>query len=828
MSTTIMHARNDAPLAGVGQAMNTLGEFVAAQSRRHESRLAMQYRPRYRTIRWTYDDLRRDVLRLSAVLGSLAVVPGDRVLLMAENSPFWVAAFFAVVSRGGVVVPLNPKSTPDQIRRLLASAEPKLALHSSRCPWLGDSSLPAVIIDTTHPEGGTLHDEGANTDGNSLAEIIYTSGTTGDPKGVMLSHRNLLSNLEAVAAAVPLKVDDHVLTLLPLFHVFGQMTGLLCPLGAGCAVTFLPAPTSRALLDALASTAATHLVVVPEILQNMMERLETRLGRIPGWARRVLRRRIRARISPTLRTLICGGAPLDPTLEEKWWSLGFEVLQGYGLTETSPVVAANTHEAHRIGSVGRPLPGVEVKISPDGEIMVRGENVMQGYYRNPEQTAAVISDGWFRTGDGGRLDADGFLFVLGRRKYMILGPSGENVFPEDLEAELNRLPGVVDSAVVGLQRSGRTVIHAALLCDPAQAGSLVAEANRHLAPHQKIMSWSVWPETDFPRSVTRKVKKEDVIRRLMAQTPEAPLAVERATPLKRLIAEVTGAPLAAVDDSARLVADLGLDSLLRIELVSRIEEQFGKTLEEVQINPETTVREFQGLLDRGSGAPPAVGKYPRWSLSHWARALRPLVLAVFFRSWISPFCRLHVQGLEHVNDLTGPVIFMANHRSYLDSAVAAFALPADCRARLAMAAATDVLYRQYRWAVPIGELGLNAFPFPTGVDENIRPGLDTIGHLLDDGWHVLIFPEGRMNRVDGSLQPLKGGTGILAREMGVPIVPLAITGTEKIMPPDTLVPRCRSDIVVRFGPQVIIRPGESYDLGTLRIQAAIEALLSAK
>lgn len=806
--------------------MKTLGEFVTTQTRDFGSRLAIQYRPRYRTIGWTHDDLRNEVQRLGGVLSSHGIAPGDRVLLMAENSPFWVAAFFAVTSYGGVVVPLNPKSTPNQIGRLMVSAEPKMVLHSSRCPWPA-TSLPAVAIDTAPTGSVALREEGAGADGHSLAEIIYTSGTTGDPKGVMLSHRNLLSNLEAVSAAVPLGVDDHVLTLLPLFHVFGQMTGVLCPLGAGCAVTFLPVPTSRALLDALAHTPATHLVVVPEVLQTMMERLEVRLGRIPGWARHVLRNRIRARISPTLRTLVCGGAPLDPTLEEKWWSLGFEVLQGYGLTETSPVVAANTPGAHRLGSVGKALRGVDVRISPDGEVLVRGESVMQGYYRNPEQTSAVLTDGWFRTGDGGRLDSDGFLFVLGRRKYMILGPSGENVFPEDLEAELNRLSGIIDSAVVGLQRTGRTVIHAELLCDPAQAADLVAEANRHLAPHQQIMSWSVWPEADFPRSVTRKVKKEDVIRHLMAQTPAEPLSGGELTPLKRLLAEMTGTPLTAVGDSARLVADLGLDSLLRIELVSRIEDQFGKTIEEVQITPNTTVREFQALLDRSSGMPTAVGKYPRWSFSAWACAVRPLALAVFFRSWITPFCRLRVEGLEYVSGLTGAVIFMANHRSYLDSAVVAFALPAGTRARLAMAAATDVLYRQYRWAVPIGELALNAFPFPTGVDENIRPGLDTIGHLLDDGWHVLIFPEGRMNRVDGSLQPLKGGAGVLALEMGVPIVPMAILGTEKIMPPDTLVPKCRSEVVVRFGPHVIIGSGESYEHGTQRIQNAIAALLTA-
>lgn len=805
--------------------MTNLFEFAATRCRHFESQLALQHRPRYRTVRWTHRELLHEIDRLGAVLAARDVAPGDRVMLLAENSPSWVAAFFAIVSRGAVVVPLNPKSPPEQIRRLLLSAEPKLALHSVRTAWPIESP-PAIAIDSSFLVIGAHSPTTAPIiTENDLAEIIYTSGTTGEPKGVMLTHRNLLANVEAVQTAVPLSADDHVLTVLPLFHVFGQMTGLLCPLRAGCAVTFLPAPTSRALRDGLTHTPATHLVVVPEVMQTIMDRLETRLGRIPGWVRPLLRSRIRARISPTLRTIVAGGAPLDPVLEEKWWSLGFEVLQGYGLTETSPVISANTREAHRVGSVGKPVPGVEVRISDDGEVQVRGENVMQGYYRSPEQTTAAFTEGWFRTGDGGRLDDDGFLFVFGRRKYMILGPGGENVFPEDIEAELNRLDGITDSAVIGLQRNGRKVIHAALLCDLAHAADRVAEANRHLAPHQQIMSWSVWPDADFPRSVTRKVKKEEVIRRLSSETAIEPAPSRKATPLQRLLAELTGAPPASLADSARLVADLGLDSLLRIELVTRIEDQFGKSLEEVQITPQTTVGQLQSLLDHASGAPAAVGRYPRWSLSRWARALRPFATALFLRSWISPFCRLRIGGMEYLTELGGPVIFMANHRSYLDSAVATFALPERFRSRLAIAAATRVLYRQYRWAVPLGELTLNAFPFPTGVDENIRPGLDMIGHLLDDDWNVLIFPEGQMNRVDGSLQPLKGGTGVLAQEMGVPIVPMAIEGTEKIMPPDTLLPRNRAEVIIRFGAPITVGPGESYEQATVSIQRAIEDLL---
>ncbi|MGX2041901.1 AMP-binding protein [Methylocaldum sp. MU1018] len=805
--------------------MNSLAAFFDQQTGRHGLRPAVRYRPRYRTVRWSYDELREHALGISRALAAHGIASGDRVVLCAENSPYWAAAFCAILARGGVAVPLNPKSTPDQFGRIGRSAEPKLALLSSSLAW-PDESLPCLPVDAAYAAGaaGTIRDRAPFENSGELAEIIYTSGTTGDPKGVMLSHRNLLADLEAVMKAVPLAPDDHILTLIPLFHAFGQMTGLLCPLHSGCSVTYLAAPTTRAIREALIYTPATHLVAVPEVLKTMMDRLESRLGRMPGFLRRALRGRIRTRISGTLRTIVCGGAPLDPTLEDKWWNLGFEVLQGYGLTETSPVISTNTPAAHRAGSVGKPLAGVDVRLAPDGEILVRGPIVMQGYYRDARRTGDVLADGWLKTDDAGRFDRDGFLYVFGRKKYMILGPSGENVFPEDLETELNRLPGIADSAVVGLPKNGRTVIHAALLCEPDRAPGAVAEANRRLAPHQQIASWSVWPEADFPRSVTRKVKKDEVVGRLGSEPPSRPLQDGRITPLKRLLAEVTQTDIGAVGDSTRLASGLNLDSLLRIELVSRIEDEFGACVEEMQITPELTVADLEALVQGQKGRMPELGRYPRWSNSVWAARLRPLAQRIFFRWWLSIFCRLRVEGVEHLANLREPAIFMANHRSFLDSIVATWAIPAPVRSRLGIAAATHVLYGAYAWFAPLAELAFNAFPFPTRTRENIRPGLDYIGRMLDDGWNILIFPEGQLNRSGQPLLDLKAGTGVIAAEMGVPVVPLAIRGTDAILPPDALLPRRRSAVTVRFGRPLRLT-GRGYADAAAHIESHLRRLL---
>lgn len=794
---------------------------------RYRERLAITYRPRYRTVHWTYRDLALRVQRLAVALRTAGVKPGDRVALYAPNSPYWVASYFGILGCGGAVVPLNPRSTPEQLNRIVTAATPQRLLVSLRSPWPGEA-LPLLTIEPVADRAGCPSGSlpGCSTDQYALAELVYTSGTTGEPKGVMLTHDNLLANVDAVSKAIPLKHTDHLICLVPLFHMYGLMTAVLPTLAAGCSVTYLPSPSSRLILETLATVPATVLIAVPEVLKAFMDRLE--LSVAPMLSRsRGLSRLFRARLSKTLRTIVCGGAPLDLEVERKWRELGFEVLQGYGLTETSPGITLNTPSEHRTGSVGKPLAGVEVRIAPDGEILVRSRSVTPGYYRNEALDRAAFTDGWFRTGDIGRFDDDGFLYVLGRRKYMILGSGGENVFPEDIEAELNKIPGVKDSAVVGLEEHGRTVIHVVLLCDGNNGESTVTVANRHLAPHQHIMGWSLWPEADFPRSATRKVKKDDVIRWINARERVKPVLPGSVTPLRWLIGTLTAQDPRRFDGSNRLVTDLALDSLLRLELVTRIEEELNVYLEETQITPETTLSDLEALITAQQRRAPRLTRYPRWSLSPWAGAVRPAVQRVFFYSWLIALCRLGVRGTEYLEDVEPPVIFLANHRSFLDAPLIVRALPHRFRKRLGIAAATDTLYARFWWFAPLAELAFNAYPFPAAALENIKPGLDYTGRILDLGWNVLVFPEGRLNRGEAPMQPLKHGTGLLAVEMQCPVVPVVILGTEKILPPDTAFPTRRGPVEVRFGPPMRFGAEESYRETTERVYQAMRALIDA-
>jgi long-chain acyl-CoA synthetase len=790
---------------------------------RHAGRYAVESRPRYRTRQWTYAQLDAAVRTLGGRLAAAGLRDGDRVLLHCASSPEWVAAFYAVLGSRAVVVPLNPRSTGDQIDRIVAAAAPAAMLGSIRLPRVA-AAVPCIEIERALHAGAEERPWRArHGDPDELVEIVYTSGTTGDPKGVMLSNANLMANVAMVSDIVPLTPGDRVLSIAPLHHMYGQMTAMLYPLSRGASVHYLGTPSARLILDALRCAPITHLVAVPEFLTTLMNRLEQRIGPREPPTGALRNRYVRARISRTLRTIVCGGAPLDPEVERKWRALGLEVLQGYGLTEASPVVTSNTARRHRLGSVGQPCAGVRVRIAPDEEILIRGPNVSAGYFGDPRRTAAAFDDGWFKTGDGGALDADGFLFVRGRKRYVIVRASGENVYPEDIEAELNKIPGVADSAVFGLDRHGRTLVHAVLICT-GDARAAIEAANRCLAPHQHIESWSVWPEVDFPRSATRKPRKELIMSWARGEN-QAPATTGAVTPLVRLLARITDRDPATIHPGTLLVSDLGCDSLMRIELVTGIEEEFGLGIEERDITVETTVAELESRLATHGARAPATLRFPRWSLSPWAQALRPLVRGALLTSWLRFLARLRVSGIEHLAGLEGPVIFMANHRSFLDSPAVIMALPHRFRRRLAIAAATEVLYGEYRGFAPFADLAFNSYPLPTGATENIRPGFDYTGRLLDHAWNVLIYPEGQMNCGAAALLPLKDGAGLLAVEMQVPIVPVGIRGTDAILPAGSVRPRRPGVVDVRFGEALRVDADTDIGAATRAVAGALAVLL---
>lgn len=824
-----------------------LTHILERSAQEFPERTALVMRMGYRTVTLNYREVHELARKIACLLQQRGVTPGDRVIVLAPNSPYWICVFWATLLCGAVVVPLNIQSTAQMIEDIVNHTGAKIIFKYRYLKEALPVGVPVYDIEFIKEDVVGIDAaafEKVQAAERDLVEIMYTSGTTGEPKGVMLSHANLYSNVSAIATSIPLSTRDRLLSILPLSHILEQTAGFLLPFSAGACIVF--APTPAAIAGLLAQHRITKMVAVPEFLKVMMSKLEERaaashfplaLWRRLSWRlsikplQRLLFFPVHRTLGGRLETIACGGAPLDVALEQKWAALGISLLQGYGLTETSPVVTNNTREQHRAGSVGRTLPGVAVKISADGEILVKGPNVFRGYFNDEQKTHAVFdAEGWFRTGDIGALDQDGFLFIKGRKKYVIMGPGAQNVYPEDIECELNKIPGIKDSCVVGLDRPGGHVdTHAVLLFDPAvpdamPAADIIAAANQRLASYQRITGWSLWPHDDFPRSATHKIKREPVLAHLATHMADAESAVPggEKTALMRLLASLTGQLLARINDTTQLVAELNLDSLLRIELVTRIEETLSVAVDETAITHTTTVAQLEAMI-RAAKTLRTKPRFKGWLLMHWASWLRGALQSLLVFPFVRTFMRLKVEGLEHLDTLPLPAVFMPNHVSYLDSIAVLMALPRRFRRRAAFAAAQDVLYGEFRHVAWLVEFVFNTFPLPRHEHEHIKHGLDYAGRLLDLGWCVVVYPEGRMSET-GALLPLQRGAGLIAIEADTCVIPLKISGTNTIMPRNKIMPRRRATVTVRFGAPVKFTHRESVTDVTDRLQALMQSL----
>jgi long-chain acyl-CoA synthetase len=488
---------------------------------------------------------------------------------------------------------------------------------------------------------------------------------------------------------------------------------------------------------------------------------------------------VHRQIGSSFRFFVVGGAPLDPELERFWDRMGFLILQGYGLTEASPVVTLNSPDARKLGSVGHSLSGTEVAISDDGEVLVRGENVTTGYFKDPERTEETITNGRLHTEDLGYMDEEGFLFLKGRKKDLIVTPAGLNVYPEDVEAVFHRLPGVRDVAVLEFEDQ----VHAVLLQEHgANAGDLVEQANADLAEHQRVREYTVWPEEDLPRTTTRKPKKHEIRAALeqiaQGEAPPQPSPEEQPDgELERILVRVSGEPASAVTPEAHLGDDLGLDSIARIELVGLLEEQLNTEVAEEDLTEETTVQDLKQMVGQGTAGRL---RFARWTLSRLVGMVRRafqqgLVFPIYHR-----IVRQYVEGLERLDNLAGPVIFTPNHTSYLDAIAILEALPPRFQHRLAPAQFAEFfevppgridVWLKKKFLFFFMTLGFNIYLL--AQTRGVRQSFQYTGELIDKGWNILMFPEGQRT-LDGELQPFQEGVGILAGEMRVPVVPVYI------------------------------------------------------
>jgi long-chain acyl-CoA synthetase len=632
--------------------------------RRHGRDRAVVSHTGNRSLPTTYAELAELSARFAAEFARRGIASGDRILLWGQNSSPWIAAFYGCVLRGILVVPLDAAGDPRFAQRVIAETSPRLLVGDpSLLQKLQPSDVPALALDATElpaPDYAPVPGLSRSTP----LQIIFTSGTTSEPKGIVHTHGNVLASLDPIEREIaryrryarpfhPLRF----LHTLPLSHVFGQFMGLWVPPLLAAEVHFESRLDAPRLIQIIHTQRISVLAAVPrvlELLRSHLVRSDSALSarldatqHVSALGRWWRSRRQHRLFGWKFWAFVCGGATLPPELEQFWTRLGFALIQGYGMTETTALVTLN-HPFHTArGSIGKPLAGREVRVADDGEILVRGDSIADTEWRAGQAQARNAEEGWLHTGDLAARNAEGELVFAGRKSDLIVTAAGLNVHPQDVEAAVAHRPGVRDACAFAFDGGGGPQPAAALLMsDASMAEAAVTSANATLADYQQIRRWLLWPDPDFPRTSTGKVKRREVAARAqlafaskgeMSASDDALIQALRAMP---------GARVENVSDATRLSEDIGLDSLGLVELQSSLEQQFVVEIpddawQQVRnigdlrslIMPQTTIAEA-AVRGSASTSPAAVlvtrdavtdeTIYPRWP---WRAPIRWLRIA---------------------------------------------------------------------------------------------------------------------------------------------------------------------------------------------------------
>ncbi|HEX7424784.1 MAG TPA: AMP-binding protein [Terriglobales bacterium] len=797
----------------------------------------------YRRERWSYQRVAGVAYQFARELEARNIAKGDAVLLWSPNCAEWVAAFLGCALCGVIAVPVDDGASPDFARRISAQVRTRLVLCPRERAPVFEKVEGIVTIDPADLAAAVAERRAerfrpAQIQPSDPLEIVFTSGTTAEPKGVVLTHANVLGNLAPLETEIGkyLKYERLVhpirfLNLLPLSHVFGQFLGIFLPPLLGGTVVFENTFNPTEVMATIRRERVSVLVAVPRMIESLKQKIERDLedsaddgGGRENFAARYAAARsqhflrrwwtfrdLRRRFGWKFWAMISGGAALDRDTEEFWHRLGYAVIQGYGLTETTSLISLN-HPFHTSrGSIGKVLPGREIKLAEDGEILVRGSGVASAYWNGRELQPVAGEEGWYRTGDLGALDEQGNLFFKGRKKEVIVTPAGMNIYPEDLEAALRQQKEVRDCVVVGLERGGNAEPCAVLILRDRHAQAvdgkaidvktIMARANETLAEYQRMRTWFVWPDEDFPRSSTQKPRR-NVIRDAVEAGLRGQALATAASPLSELLTRITGRAAPNLMLDATLESGLGLSSLERVELLSALEDRYQVDLSETKFAAAATVGDLEKLLqgthgDRREFHYPAF-HYPRWALrwpTTWLRLASHYLLArpaVFLLGWP------RVIGRENLRGVRGPLLVISNHVADVDVGFIQTVLPARIRHKLATATGGEALERlrspgpdRARFGARFGRIGriygrlqwtlgvalLNLFPLPR--QSGFRKSFAYAGEAVDRGYSVLVFPEGKHTE-DGKLCPFRTGVGLLANNLHIPVLPMRIDGLFEI------------------------------------------------
>jgi long-chain acyl-CoA synthetase len=823
----------------------TLTEMLDRAAERYGARPAIEARKLSgQRTPLTYRELRDAAHRAGILLGNRGIKPGDRVLIVSENSPDWVVAYFAILYAGAIAVPLDHLISADELAAISAIAEPRAALVSAECAKrLGESiranaSITIELRELQRPFVLRAKAAPFVPERKTLASIVFTSGTTGTPKGVMLTHGNFTAEVMMLGRVFALDGNDVVLSLLPLHHTFEFTCGMLLPLASGARIVYPLGVDAASLSRTLADVRPTALVGVPALWEavhrRIMDEVDARgpffqaaFGQLRDLNRRldndyhvnlgnIIFRQAHTALGGRLKLAVSGGAALPQRVAQFFNDIGIKLLEGYGLTESAPVLCVSRPEDPMTpGSVGKPLGGVEIKLDAQdggdvGEIVARGSNVMVGYYHNQTATDEVLKEGWLHTGDLGRFDSDGRLFIVGRAKDVIVDSGGNNIYIDELEEVYGHSTYLKELAVVGLKVAQGEQVAALVVPQYAKGESRRAVEERlrehfekvsaGLNPHSRIRILR-FTDTELPRTRTRKVKRADVVailrRMVESQAQAQPTFSSEVEPwLAQALAQVASvAP--EITPATRLIEDLGLDSLALAELGEHIAVKAGRELSAEELSNISTVDDLQRLVGEGQNRPrlPSYARFARPFTIELPSALKRLGERTFRRSldtafdtWLKP----RIMGAGNI-PANRNVLVVANHSSHVDFGLVSYALGAMGRDLTVLAAKDYFFNTGLRRFIATNFTRLIPFDRERAQIESLDEALAE----LIAGHNVLMFPEGTRSP-DGALHEFKSGAGYVALHSGCDVLPIHISGTHEVLGKGSLIPH-RAPVVVRIG-----------------------------
>jgi long-chain acyl-CoA synthetase len=767
---------------------------------------------------------------------------GQKILLFSENRPEWIFVLYAAWKTNGIVIPVDYLSTPEEVAFILSDSRPEMVFCSEAKRSIIDSAL---IISDCHPEllvfedtglsgkAGDHNHEGINIPGLSdVALINYTSGTTGSPKGVMLTFKNLLTNIVAVSESVPIITrDERILLLLPLHHILPIMGTVVIPFYAGSMVAMAPSMSSEDIINTLQKHKISIIIGVPRlynaIRKGIMDKIHSSkiatfiftIAKLAGSRKlsAILFKKVHQKFGGNIKYLVSGGAAIDRQVVKDFNILGFELLEGYGMSEAAPMITFCRPAKVKLGSVGQAVPGVLVELR-EGEIVAKGDNIMKGYYNKPAETKEVLIDGWLFTGDLGHIDKDGYLYITGRKKDLIILSNGKNINPEEIEAKLEKVsPAVREAGVYALNDTLNAVLLPNFEWLKAQQidniheyfkWEIIDNYNTQVSPYKKILSFALVNE-DLPKTRLGKIqhyKLDKFTVHIKNRTTEDTIKeFQEYVLLKKFIEEQLERKVKPFD---HIEMDLAIDSLGLVSLSVFVHASFGIDIRESEFAKFDSVVKLAEYI-RDNRTKMVVEKI------NWTNILKApfhfklsesgiigTLSRYFWRFLLRLYFRIRADGLSNLPD--GPCIIAPNHQSFFDG----FFLAAAFRNRLMKKTYFYAKEKHFRtgW--------LKAFArkhniIIMDINKDLRQSIQKLAELLKKGKNIIIFPEGTRSK-DGRLGQFKKTFAILAQELNIPVVPVIINGSFSAMPSGSLLPKPFSRIDIRIL-QPVYPENHTYD-----------------